>query len=237
MSQHRLAEVSGISVATIRMLQRGAGGRRARDDTLAALSRALDWPGDHLLRVLLGEQPADVAGSRPGAIGVGKRRSGQAENRRENGRATDAAGGTRAGRRVAGGDGEWRSLAAVAEDLSVVVELLADLLDRLADLPAVRQGCGSAAGEDAVSDVGSEGCLFGVVSFADPGHTRALAVCLPFESPSAARAYARRQGLAHSLVSPLAFDTTADAAVDGAVSNGQDDAAETATELVVARAG
>ncbi|MDT3440873.1 hypothetical protein [Pseudofrankia sp. BMG5.37] len=88
-----------------------------------------------------------------------------------------------------------------------------------------------------MSDVESEECLFGVVSFADPGHTRALAVCLPFESLTAARAYARRQGLAHSLVSPLAFDTTAAAAGDGAVSNEQADAAQTGTELAMASAG
>ncbi|OHV34851.1 MULTISPECIES: helix-turn-helix domain-containing protein [Pseudofrankia] len=148
MSQQRLAEVSGISVATIRLLQRGAGGRRARTDTLAALSRALDWPGDQLLKVLLSEQPA---------------------------------------------------------------------------------------AETAVSGVESEGCLFGVVSFADPGRTRALAVHLPFESPAAARAYALRRGLAHSLVSPLAFDTTVNLAIDGG--DGRADATEAAVGMVVARAG
>ncbi|MDT3443602.1 MULTISPECIES: hypothetical protein [unclassified Pseudofrankia] len=85
-----------------------------------------------------------------------------------------------------------------------------------------------------MSDVGNEGCVYGVVSFADPDHTRALAVYLPFESPTAARAYARHHGLAHSLVSPLAFDTTADR-TDGNAA--QDDAAAAGAGPVATRAG
>jgi len=84
-----------------------------------------------------------------------------------------------------------------------------------------------------MSDVGNEECVYGVVSFADPGHTRALAVYLPFESPTAARAYARRHGLAHTLVSPLAFDNTA----DSDDSDARDDAAAAGVRLVVARNG
>lgn len=136
MSQHRLAEASEISVATIRLLQRGAGGRRARDDTLAALSAALGWPGEHLIRVLLGEQPADVAGRRPRVVGVRTRRSSQVG---DCGKGSHAAGGTGsagAALRLVGPGGDRPALACVAEDLGVVVELLADLLDRLADLAA-----------------------------------------------------------------------------------------------------
>ncbi|MBL7631986.1 hypothetical protein I7412_33480, partial [Frankia sp. CN6] len=62
LGQHQLARLSSVSIATIRVLQKGAGGRRFRDTTLAALSRALAWPDDHLLDVLHGtattqEQP------------------------------------------------------------------------------------------------------------------------------------------------------------------------------------
>jgi len=59
LSQQQLAARAGISTATIRVLQR-AGGRRAHDETLAALSRALGWPDDYLLAVLLG-RPVPVA--------------------------------------------------------------------------------------------------------------------------------------------------------------------------------
>jgi transcriptional regulator with XRE-family HTH domain len=53
MTQQALANASGVSVATLRLLQRGVRGRRVQDATLAAVSRALGWPDDHLLRVLL----------------------------------------------------------------------------------------------------------------------------------------------------------------------------------------
>jgi len=43
----------------MRVLQRGTG-RRARDTTLAALSRALGRPDDYLLRALLGDQTPTV---------------------------------------------------------------------------------------------------------------------------------------------------------------------------------
>ncbi|MBL7498298.1 helix-turn-helix transcriptional regulator [Frankia sp. CNm7] len=63
LTQQRLADLSNISVATIRVLQRGTGTRRVRDDTLAAISRALGWPANHLLRVLLEGIAADQAHS------------------------------------------------------------------------------------------------------------------------------------------------------------------------------
>src|SRR5262245_35843032 len=57
--QQRLADISGVSVSTIRALQRGTGGRRVQNATLTALCEALDWPADHLLRILLAEPTAD----------------------------------------------------------------------------------------------------------------------------------------------------------------------------------
>ncbi|WP_163549782.1 helix-turn-helix domain-containing protein [Candidatus Frankia nodulisporulans] len=59
-TQQALAAVSGVSVATLRELQRGTSRRRAQDTTLIAIARALGWPDDHLLTVLLGESPRDV---------------------------------------------------------------------------------------------------------------------------------------------------------------------------------
>ncbi|OHV64169.1 hypothetical protein [Pseudofrankia sp. BMG5.36] len=58
-NQRELAERSGVSVATLRILQRGVGSRRAYNSTLVAVSRALGWPDDHLIQVLLAE-PAET---------------------------------------------------------------------------------------------------------------------------------------------------------------------------------
>jgi len=58
--QQELADQAGVSVATLRVLQHGAGGRRVQDATLAAVCRALDWPADYLLRVLLGQPLPDT---------------------------------------------------------------------------------------------------------------------------------------------------------------------------------
>ncbi|MDT3444470.1 helix-turn-helix transcriptional regulator [Pseudofrankia sp. BMG5.37] len=63
-SQRELAERSGISVATLRILQRGTGSRRAYNSTLAAVSRALGWPDDHLMALLA--EPADTPGDSAG---------------------------------------------------------------------------------------------------------------------------------------------------------------------------
>ncbi|WP_050795902.1 helix-turn-helix transcriptional regulator [Parafrankia sp. EUN1f] len=77
MGQQALATASGVSVATLRQLQRGAHGRRVQDATLTAIARALDWPDDHLTRVLVhGSQPTETAPARP-------------TNRREPGVGTD----------------------------------------------------------------------------------------------------------------------------------------------------
>ncbi|OHV40818.1 MULTISPECIES: helix-turn-helix domain-containing protein [Pseudofrankia] len=57
--QQELANAAGVSVSTVRALQRGATGRRVQNATLTAICRALGWPDDRLLRVLLAEPPAD----------------------------------------------------------------------------------------------------------------------------------------------------------------------------------
>jgi transcriptional regulator with XRE-family HTH domain len=65
--QQELAHLSGVSVSTLRQVQHGAG-RRVQNKTLAAISRALGWPDDHLAAVLLSRRepagetaPADDA--------------------------------------------------------------------------------------------------------------------------------------------------------------------------------
>ncbi|OHV32638.1 MULTISPECIES: helix-turn-helix domain-containing protein [Pseudofrankia] len=68
-SQQELALAAGVSVATLRVLQRGNSGRRVQNSTLSAVSRALGWPDDHLVRILLGDQypgPATSEGTHPG---------------------------------------------------------------------------------------------------------------------------------------------------------------------------
>src|SRR3954468_18819655 len=50
--QQELATLSGVSVSTLRQVQHGAG-RRVQNKTLAAISRALDWPEGYLTDVLL----------------------------------------------------------------------------------------------------------------------------------------------------------------------------------------
>lgn len=58
--QQQLAELSGVSVSTIRLVQHGAG-RRVQNKTLAAIARGLGWPDDYLVRVLLtGQLGADA---------------------------------------------------------------------------------------------------------------------------------------------------------------------------------
>ncbi|CUU53988.1 Helix-turn-helix domain-containing protein [Parafrankia irregularis] len=70
MGQQALATASGVSVATLRQLQRGAHGRRVQDVTLTAVARALDWPDDHLVHVLVrGEKPEEATSGRRTARG------------------------------------------------------------------------------------------------------------------------------------------------------------------------
>ncbi|SBW21954.1 hypothetical protein FDG2_2177 [Candidatus Protofrankia californiensis] len=58
--QQALATASGVSVATLRQLQHARHSRRVQNTTLSAVARALDWPDDHLIRVLLGDQADDA---------------------------------------------------------------------------------------------------------------------------------------------------------------------------------
>jgi transcriptional regulator with XRE-family HTH domain len=55
--QQALANASGVSVSTLRQIQHGGRGRRVQNSTLTAVARALGWPDDHLIRVLLSEHP------------------------------------------------------------------------------------------------------------------------------------------------------------------------------------
>jgi transcriptional regulator with XRE-family HTH domain len=59
--QQRLAELSGVSVSTVRLVQSGEPGRRVQNKTLEALARALDWPDNHLIDLLLAETDAPTA--------------------------------------------------------------------------------------------------------------------------------------------------------------------------------
>jgi len=59
--QQQLADAAGVSVSTVRVLQH-ANGRRVQNATLTALCRALGWPDDHLVAVLLGERHTLAAG-------------------------------------------------------------------------------------------------------------------------------------------------------------------------------
>jgi len=68
--QQELAQLSGVSVSTLRQVQHGAG-RRVQNKTLTAISRALGWPDDHLSVILLSSGPTPrrpvdaTAGSSP----------------------------------------------------------------------------------------------------------------------------------------------------------------------------
>ncbi len=60
--QQELAQLSGISVSTLRQVQHGAG-RRVQNKTLTAISRALAWPDDHLAAILMSDRGAPVPDS------------------------------------------------------------------------------------------------------------------------------------------------------------------------------
>jgi hypothetical protein len=60
--QQALSATSGVSVSTLRQLQHGVTGRRVQNKTLTAVARALDWPDDHLIAVLLAGRRTDPAG-------------------------------------------------------------------------------------------------------------------------------------------------------------------------------
>lgn len=52
LTQKELADRSGVSVATLRQLQKNDAPRKRSPRTLAAVSEGLRWPSDHLGRVL-----------------------------------------------------------------------------------------------------------------------------------------------------------------------------------------
>jgi transcriptional regulator with XRE-family HTH domain len=57
--QRDLAERSGVSLATVREIQRHSAERRRSPRTLESLSSALGWPPGHLSAVLRGQAPAE----------------------------------------------------------------------------------------------------------------------------------------------------------------------------------
>ena len=61
--QRDLAELSGVSLATVREIHRHSVERRRSPRTLASLSSALGWPPGHLTAVLRGQAPPEPAGS------------------------------------------------------------------------------------------------------------------------------------------------------------------------------
>lgn len=60
--QRELAERSGVSLATVREIQRHSVERRRSPRTLESLSSALGWPPGHLSAVLSGEAPPELSG-------------------------------------------------------------------------------------------------------------------------------------------------------------------------------
>ncbi|OAA22262.1 putative transcriptional regulator [Frankia sp. EI5c] len=68
--QQELADRAGISVSTLRLVQHGAN-RRVRNRTLTAIARALDWPDDHLVRVLTGNGEPGPTGAQAAPMAIG----------------------------------------------------------------------------------------------------------------------------------------------------------------------
>lgn len=66
-SQRELADRSGVSVATLRKIQRGADQSRNRS-TLANMSRALGYPEEHLWQVWAGRAEMAELPSAPSAV-------------------------------------------------------------------------------------------------------------------------------------------------------------------------
>ncbi len=58
--QRELAERSGVSLATVREIQRHSVERRRSPRTLESLSSALGWPPGHLLSVLRGQAAPEL---------------------------------------------------------------------------------------------------------------------------------------------------------------------------------
>jgi DNA-binding Xre family transcriptional regulator len=62
--QQELATLSGVSVSTLRQVQHGAG-RRVQNKTLAAISRALNWPEGYLTDVLVSDDRSEPTAPPP----------------------------------------------------------------------------------------------------------------------------------------------------------------------------
>jgi transcriptional regulator with XRE-family HTH domain len=60
-SQQQLAKRSGVSPATIRLIQHHPGDHRHTQRTLEAVSKALDWRSDYLDNVLNGRPQQEIA--------------------------------------------------------------------------------------------------------------------------------------------------------------------------------
>lgn len=56
-TQMDVAASAGVSLTTLRELQRNINARRRQPRTLAAISEALGWPPNYLEQILHGEQP------------------------------------------------------------------------------------------------------------------------------------------------------------------------------------
>ncbi|MBB5808957.1 hypothetical protein F4560_008725 [Saccharothrix ecbatanensis] len=65
MKQTELKERSGLALQTVREIQLNLQPRDRSKRTLAALSEALGWPGDHLWLVLEGKDPGDPDANDP----------------------------------------------------------------------------------------------------------------------------------------------------------------------------
>lgn len=59
MTQAELAGRAGVALMTVRELQHNLQPRRRSPRTLATISEALGWPGDHIARILEGDQVSD----------------------------------------------------------------------------------------------------------------------------------------------------------------------------------
>lgn len=59
MTQAELATRAGVALMTVRELQHNLTPRRRSPRTLAAVSEALGWSGDHIARILDGDQVDD----------------------------------------------------------------------------------------------------------------------------------------------------------------------------------
>jgi len=65
MTQAELAARAGVALMTVRELQHNLTPRRRSPRTLAAVSEALGWPSDQIVRILDGQPASDVDTDEP----------------------------------------------------------------------------------------------------------------------------------------------------------------------------